>query len=183
MSTVRTSNFGPLTGNTASVVDPSTPAGGIARVGTLVSFPTVSASGTTVTFSTIPSWVRRITLNHTALTKASGGGIFGYRIGSGSLATSGYTTYAWYNGGGSSGYAYNNSFGTVYTGTNYAISGTCVLVNMGTNLWLANYSISSNGPLVAIGSGYITLGGTLDRAAVTWDTDTFTGGLVNCFYE
>ena len=63
MSFIKASALGPLTAsNTATIVDPQTPASGSAILSPLVSFSAVSASGTSVDFIGIPSWAKRITV-------------------------------------------------------------------------------------------------------------------------
>lgn len=188
MSTIRTSALGPVTGsNTASVVDPQTPSGGIARIDTLVSFPAVTASGNTITFAGIPSWVRRITINLSNVTKSGSTYGLAAQIGSGSLASSGYVHSASYVY--ASGYAsgtYTNGFGSAFSNSTSINSGSYIISNVGGNVWsCVNIMMVNQGSTYYTnhGAGSVTLAGTLDRVALTYFTDSFAGGTVNCFYE
>lgn len=186
MSTIRTANIGPLTGNTASVVDPSTPAGGSAAFGPLVSYAAVaSTSGTVIDFIGIPSWVRRITIILSEVS-TNGSSFMRYQIGSGSIDTSGYTSTSAYLG--SSPLASSSTSGFDSYGDNGASitrSGILVFYLAGSNNWVfsGNYKMSSN--YLVFMNGQKTLTGSLDRVRITTvnGTDTFDAGTVNCMYE
>ena len=91
MSFIKASALGPLTAsNTATIVDPATPAGGNATLNPLVSFNPVSASGSNpITFSGIPSWAKRITVMFNGVS-TNGTSQYQIQLGTGSTPT--YTT-------------------------------------------------------------------------------------------
>ena len=153
--------------------------------GTLITSGTAvaSTSGTSIDFTGIPSWVKRITvmLNGVSL---SGTANIHVQIGSGSVTTSGYT-------GGSSRaasvvdstsafiFVQNNSAANVY-------SGVMTIVAMSSTLYAAQgTSISSASDAATVSAGNVTLGGALDRVRVTTSngTDTFDAGSINILWE
>lgn len=187
MSTIKTSNFGPLTGNTASVVDPTTPINGIARLTPLVNFASASLTGTYVTFTNIPSWARRVTVvisylqNNSSTDKA-------IQLGTASgFVTSGYAGGNAYSGGSNAGGIWGGGGISLPTGstpdvmhgaiTMYLITGnTWVISGVGaysssTNTWQLGGSIALSGALTQLRIG--SVGGT-----ATW-----TQGTANVFYE
>jgi hypothetical protein len=150
--------------------------------GTVVS-PT---SGTGVTFTGIPSWVKRITIMIGGLTYSTSLQT-SIQIGSGSLSTSGYTSVGAVIVGAAVGISSQTSgFNThgAYTGP---ISGQVVLtlLNSATNLWTASGLISHGQPAMQQTSGYIALAGSLDRVAINTvaGTATLSAGSVNILYE
>lgn len=191
MSTIRTSNFGPLTGNTAIVVDPSTPTNGIARVSPLVSFNPVTASGTSVDFTGIPSWVRRITVMFNGVS-TNGTSQMLVQLGAGSVATSGYSSRTTAINGASQTNANSNSNGVgVNTSGNAVAAGTftgqIIFSLLSSNAWAFCGSTHDNtsGTVQFIQAGIVPLSGALDRVRLTTanGTDAFDAGTVNVMYE
>jgi hypothetical protein len=146
-------------------------------------------SGTSVTFTGIPSWAKRVTIMMTNLTYSTTVQL-SFQLGSGSLTTSGYASSGSIvtTGGGANA---TNSTGTgiqthgPYTGP---VSGQLVLslVNSATNLWVGTGLFAFTGATaVAHTSGYIALSGALDRVAINTiaGTATISAGTVNILYE
>ena len=146
----------------------------------------LTASGSSVDFTSVPSWVKRITviLNNISFAAA---GTLKIRIGAGSLSTSGYSSI---------GSVFNNgpaiTISSVTDGVSAVSSssgttqiiGQAVLTLINTNEWVCAGSfgrITDN--LSVITQGSITLGGTLDRVSLVATTSTFDAGTVNIFYE
>ena len=181
-----------LTSPTISGAVVSTMASSVLTSGTAVA----STSGTSITFSSIPSWVKRITvmLNGVSVTGSS---YVLVQIGSGSTTTSGYVGSGTNTGTGAGAsiytVSYTNAFGMSGSspGTgNYNIIGT--LVNISGNNWIWSCVGNDSGTAVGlIGAGKIALGGVLDRvvfAASTSSstmsgTDTYDAGSINIMYE
>ena len=138
-----------------------------------------STSGTSITFSSIPSWVKRITimLNGVSTNSTSN---YQIQIGAGSVTNTGYVSGC---GAATSttGFVIASNFTAATTQ-----SGSAVLTTLGSNVWV-NTSVTgaSGGNAPTAGSGYITLSGTLDRVVVTTvnGTDTFDAGSINIIYE
>lgn len=146
-----------------------------------------STSGTSIDFTGIPSWVKRITLAFYGVS-TNGTSIVQVQIGSGSFTTTGY--------GGSVSFIASGTAGSTAVTTGFGVSnsnaaadarnGTIVLTNLGSNTWVSSsvmgLSTASN---IGFGAGSIALAGTLDRVRITTvnGTDTFDAGSINILYE
>jgi len=139
-----------------------------------------TTSGTSIDFTGIPSWVKRITMMFNGV---STNGISNYmvRIGDGAISSTGYISTCQYgtnNTQDTVGFVVSNGVTSteVYTGN-------VVLLNMGSNVWSQNGTLGTS--LVRVSSGAKTLSGTLDRIRLTTvnGTDTFDAGSVNILYE
>jgi len=154
--------------------------------GVLVSGTAVaSTSGTSIDFTGIPSWVKRITVMFSGVS-GSGTSNFLIQIGAGSVTTSGYTSQAWGS---------TNSSGVITSGfvlqngnaASSSFSGHAVITLVGSNIWVESgnlgFVVGSNYGYTSAGN--ITLGGTLDRVRITTvnGTDTFDAGSINILYE
>jgi hypothetical protein len=154
----------------------------------LVLATTQTASGSSVDFTGIPSWVKRITLTGVGISFAAAGSA-DVRIGSGSLSASGYTgrLVTVTNAVAPSVGSFTTGIAAFTTGSAAAVvSGTCVLVlnDSTTNTWIAtttNMRVTES--LVQIYSGTISLSGVLDRISLVATTSTFDAGTVNIMYE
>ena len=142
-----------------------------------------STSGTSIDFTSIPSWVKRITVTMAGVS-TNGTSNLQVQIGSGSFTTSGYV------GEVSSGNtAVFNSAAFVVTAAITAASsssGLLVLCNAGSNTWVQSGTLGNTATnYVNVSGGYLSLGGTLDRVRITTanGTDTFDAGSINILYE
>ena len=140
-----------------------------------------STSGTSIDFTGIPSWVKRVTviLNGVSMNGVSHLLI---QIGAGSVVTTGYAS-ASYNGT-----AVTSTAGMIIeAGAAYLISsGAMVLTALGSNTWVSSHSVGrTNDGIAACGGGNIGLSGALDRVRITTvnGTDTFDAGSINIMYE
>ena len=148
----------------------------------------VSASGTSVTFTSIPSWVKRITVMFSGVS-TNGSSVYLIQLGAGSVTTSGYL--------GSSGGAANGGASSVAsstagmpifndTGTANILHGIMLINNITGNTWVSGHNIARSNQAVYISGGSsIALGGTLGRVRITTvnGTDTFDAGTINIIYE
>ena len=149
-----------------------------------------TTSGTSVDFTGIPSWVKHITIMVKDFS-TNGASHCYLRIGSGSVATSGYLSAGGYlhSAGGSgitsttTGFMLNNNIAA-------SVVIHCIarlsLLDSSTNSW--TFSSSGNrSDFVGLifGSGSTSLGGALDRVRLTTanGTDTFDAGSINIVYE
>lgn len=155
----------------------------------LVSGTSVSASGTSVDFTAIPAWVKRITIMVSGLS-TNGTSVKMVRLGySGGFENSGYLSASCFanNATGAVSVA-NYTDGFALTGVNAADvqDGTVVLTKLTGNTWVCSGLIgfSSGGALGSV-AGTKATSGTLDRVRVTTQggTDTFDAGTVNIMYE
>jgi hypothetical protein len=149
----------------------------------------VTASGTSVDFTSIPSWVRRITVMFGGVS-TNGTSTVQVQLGAGSFTTSGYNSIGTGITGAtvSSVTNFSTGFGVGNEGGSAASSrvGTFVFTNISGSVWTAmfQYGFSDTGRAL-FGSGNVTLSGTLDRVRITTvnGTDTFDAGTINIIYE
>ena len=143
-----------------------------------------STSGTSIDFTGIPSWARRVIIIFNAV--GTSGLDLRIRLGAGSVQTSGYNsrstsgTTGWNATSGSS-----NGFDFATNGASQTIDGSVVLYNPAGNNWVASGVLASSLPSIIFVAGFITVSGTLDRIRLTTvnGTDTFDAGSVNIAYE
>jgi hypothetical protein len=145
-----------------------------------------TTSGTTASFTGIPSWVKRITV---ALLNVStnGSSFCQLQLGAGSFATTGYTSTGGAYTSGSATNSVTSTTGLLILGSGSASDVRNViatLVNISGNTWVMGSVGSNNNELIQSG-GSVTLSGALDRIRLTTvnGTDTFDAGSINILYE
>lgn len=148
-----------------------------------------STSGTSIDFTSIPSWVKRITVMLDGVS-TNGTSDVVIQIGAGSVET---TSYAGLTNrslaGGTNTVSLSTSF-NIDASIGDAASvrrGLYVLTLLGSNVWVFGGSQSSIGGANAIcfTNGSKTTSGTLDRVRITTagGTNTFDAGTINILYE
>jgi hypothetical protein len=149
-----------------------------------------STSGTSIDFTSIPSWVKRITVMFNAVsTSGTSGWIL--QIGAGSVDATSYVSCASFTGAGTgsssatTGYVILPSAAGIATNS---YTGTNVLTLISSNTWVqSNTAALTQGASLytIIGGGAKTLSGALDRVRITTigGTDTFDAGSINILYE
>lgn len=164
---------------------PVAPAGGsIITSGTAV--PYTSFTTTTYNdFTSIPSWVKRITVMFNGVS-LSGTSHFLFQIGTGGTpTTSGYVSSSLgVDTAGSPGVTSTSGF-VFYAGTAAtAYNGIYNFVNLTGNTWV-NTGMQNGGTRVTTSAGTVALGGVLNIIRITTvnGTDTFDAGTVNILYE
>jgi len=152
----------------------------------------VTASGTSIDFTFIPSWVKRITVMFSGVSTNGTSNIqiqLGY--GSTTYVTSGYTAGGFLNTGSGVTSATQTS-GIPIEVTNATLGASSIrhaqalLVNITGTTWVGNaYSNHSNAACYTTGGGSLALGNVLTAVRITTvnGTDTFDAGTVNIFYE
>ena len=143
-----------------------------------------STSGTSIDFTGIPSWVKRITVMLSGVS-TSGTSLVIVQLGTGGVATtSGYT------GGVSQSATYSNlTTGLGTNGNNGAAdvrNGMVTIANISGNNWLSTSVIFlATTAFGGFGSGTIALAGVLNLVRITTvnGTDTFDAGSINILYE
>lgn len=152
--------------------------------GQLQSGTSQTASGTSVLFTGIPSWAKRITVILNAVSvNGSTTPAMNIQIGAGSLTTTGYSSLG--TAIATNGFHTSSTTGFAIRGGGSAAiySGTMTLVLSSGNTWVSNHTVSiPAGNTSHIGAGVLTLSGTLDRLAIV-TTDTMNGGSFNILYE
>ena len=144
-----------------------------------------STSGTSIDFTSIPSWVKRITVMFNGVS-TNGTSNVQVQIGSGSITSSGYLSTS-SNISVGSGQTTNSTTGFLINSasTSDIRSGNMILTSLGSNLWICSSTLKASTTYTVWGSGDVTLGGTLDRVRITTvnGTDTFDAGSINILYE
>lgn len=146
-----------------------------------------STSGTSIDFTGIPSWVKRITVMFNGVS-VSGTSNFLVQVGSGSFTTSGYQSQATQTA--ASNTTASTTAGFILTGaigSNITYVGHLILTVFSGNTWIGSSLVSGQTGFQNNnnGTGSIALGGTLDRVRITTvnGTDTFDAGSINILYE
>lgn len=154
----------------------------------LVAHTSQSASGTAVTFSGIPSWVRRVTVLFRELSTNGTSDVIVQIGDSGGIEATGYTGVT------SSVVAASSSIGTWSTGclirnaTTAAMSFTGAMIFTkldATTSYIVNGTGCEAGTATMQYGGFKTLSAVLDRVRVTTvgGADTFDAGTINVIYE
>jgi hypothetical protein len=176
----------PTITTTGVIVSGTTVADATAVIRPLVSATSVaSTSGTSIDFTSIPSWVKRITVMFSGVSTNGTSNLL-FQLGdSGGIENTGYL-------GAGSNSAVGSVLFTAGFGSNLINVGTAVLhggiqiTNISGNSWVA-FGAFSRSDVAATGntSGSKTLSDTLTQVRITTvnGTDTFDAGSVNILYE
>jgi hypothetical protein len=158
---------------------------GVINRGTAVA----STSGTSIDFTGIPIGASRITVMFSGVS-TSGTSDLQIQIGAGSFTTSGYTSsYANITGtntttigSATSGFIIRNG---VVAASSYSGIHTLNLITGNTFVNQGQITNTSGNGVSTFSSGFLALGGTLDRVRITTvnGTDTFDAGTINILYE
>lgn len=160
----------------------STGAYGQIKSGTAVA----STSGTAIDFTSIPSWVKRITIMLDGIS-LSGTDSFLVQLGdSGGIETTGYVSTSTSTTASAGGTLSSTSGFAIRAATPANLcSGHMVLTNITGNTWISSHCATLDGSTAGtFGGGTKTLSATLDRVSVTrTGTNTFDAGTINILYE
>ena len=159
-------------------------AGSVLTSGTAVA----STSGTSIDFTSIPSWVKRITVMFNGVSTSGTSGLRVQLGNSGGIETTGYTGSQTRLGASgltsaviASGFDVNPFNAAADTA-----SGIATICTLGSNIWTCSINTgSTNTTATTLAGGVKTLSGTLDRVRITTvnGTDTFDAGSINIIYE
>ena len=151
-------------------------------VSLLTQATSVSASGTSVDFTGIPSWAKRITVMLAGVSTSGTSNIL-IQIGdSGGIEDAGYLSTS-----DASGVIANSTSGFVIrtASASNVMSGHMILTPINGNLWISSSVLKQNTTVVMAGGGDKTLSDTLTQVRITTanGTDTFDAGTINIMYE
>ena len=145
-----------------------------------------STSGTSIDFTSIPSWVKRVTVCFRGVSVSGTSSILIQLGDSGGIETTGYVSSSTAFSGGAGATGSSTAGLIVFTNdATYINSGIITIANITSNVWV-------NGGAGKISTGVSwTCGGdkelsaTLDRVRITTvnGTDTFDAGTINILYE
>ena len=153
--------------------------------GTITTTAIATTSGSTASFSSIPSWVKRITI---MMSGFSSNGVIEPQLtlgDSGGIESSGYLGQAVDIAGATR--QETTYFLMKYT---HSASGTATgiytlaLIDSATNTWVYSGQVySTQGNASGFVNGEKTLSGVLDRIQISVGTDTFDAGKINILYD
>ena len=146
-----------------------------------------STSGTSISFTALPSWVKRITIMFRSVS-LSGTANPLFQLGTGSTT---YTTSGYLGAGSSldastvSTAAFTAGFGLNISNAANVIHGSIVITNIDSNIWVASGVFARSDANTTTTGGSISLGAALTAVRVTTSngTDTFDAGSINIIYE
>ena len=179
------SSTGGLTGQTLTSPTINTPIMG----GSVITSGTsqASTSGTSIDFTGIPSWVKRVTVLFNGVS-TNGTSLLQIQIGAGSIVSTGYNCISGalvtsITGASS----YTSGFVIRTAGASSTLCyGTLVINLLTSNTWVASGVLVDTSDTRTIQTaGTVTLTGTLTQLRVTTvnGTDTFDAGSINILYE
>ena len=144
-----------------------------------------STSGSSISFTAIPSWVKRVVVVFNGVSMNSSGLVY-MRLGtSAGNATSGYLGAS----------IYINTTGSTLASSYWPLDGTSLgagatryatytISNVTGNTWVMSGTTSnSNDTGISVTNGGIALSGVLDRVALETSAGAFDAGSINIFYE
>lgn len=147
-----------------------------------------STSGTSIDFTSIPSWVKRVTVIFNGVgTNGGSPGIM--RLGTSSgFATTGYASGGAYTGLSTSGGTRTDGLLIDGNATDSSVlkHGHAVLTKISGNTWTQSFVFGqSNSGYGLLGGGSITLSDTLTQVRITTanGTDAFDAGSINIMWE
>jgi hypothetical protein len=146
-------------------------------------------SGTSIDFTGIPSWVRRITVLFNGVSTNGTDRVMIQLGTSGGFVTTGYLGSSTYVGQAISATSLTNSSGLTidaFNGPGNTRFGTATIANIQSNSWVSSSLIGlSDAAASGYGGGRIDLSGTLTqlRLTTTGGSNTFDAGSVNIMYE
>jgi hypothetical protein len=153
-----------------------------------------TTSGTSINFSAIPSWARRITVSFNGVS-TNGSSRLAVQLGTSSgLTTTGYTSFTGTFGRTAENFQntdrVTSGFGWWHGAAIDAGYGNMILINVSGNTWVSSHSGGVSGgsggsfDFVIVGGGSVALPGTLTQLSLTTVSgDTFDAGSVNIMYE
>lgn len=153
----------------------------------VLSTAVASTSGTSIDFTGIPAWVKRITVMFQNVSLSATANIL-VQLGTGSTTytTTGYTSISVAcQGGGNSVNSSTAGFVMLDGLAARVVSGHMVITNISGNNWISSHTGKIDASTTPIfGAGDISLGAVLTAVRITsTSTDTFDAGSINILYE
>ena len=148
-----------------------------------------STSGTSIDFTGIPSWVKRITVMLSGVSVSGTSSILVQLGTSGGIQSTGYVSAGSVNHSGGTGSGTSTAGLMIFTDTaTFVLSGNMIICNQSGSTWVSSHSTGATGAANGQSSGggvKSSLASTLDRIRITTvnGTDTFDAGSINILYE
>lgn len=147
-----------------------------------------TTSGTFKDFTSIPSWVKRITLSFQGVSTNGSSSVL-VQLGTGTPTTSGYLGSAIIIGTAGAAANFSSGFRLFFNTSDAATTvrhGSITITNVTGNVWAVSGVVGlSDSAWVTLMGGTISLAGVMNMLRVTTvnGTDTFDAGAVNILYE
>ena len=145
-----------------------------------------STSGTSIDFTGLPAWIKRVTINFSGVSTSATAKIL-VQLGTGSTTytTSGYIASSVNCENAGNSVASSTSGFVVFTSLATAIiSGHMIITNISGNDWVSSHTTKRSTTSLALGGGNVSLGAVLTAVRITTDsTDTFDAGSINLLWE
>ena len=146
-----------------------------------------STSGTSIDFTGLPAWVKRITVMFSGVS-GSGTSSLLVQLGTGSTTytTSGYAAIGAFTDTAAGVVTSTAGFPIFQNSGTNVFSGMMTITNITSNTWVANHTgANTTGGFVNNGGGNVPLGAVLTAVRITRvnGTDTFDAGTINILYE
>ena len=145
-----------------------------------------STSGTSIDFTSIPSWVKRVTVMFSGVSTNGTSALLVQLGDSGGIETTGYVSTSLQMST-AAGIVDSSTAGFIIRSATAAnlFSGSMVIMNITGNDWVSNHVVKQSTTAIAGGGGDKSLSATLDRVRITTvgGTDTFDAGSINILYE
>jgi len=162
-------------------------AGTSVQAGSLTLATAQTASGTSVDFTGIPSWVRRITAMFNRVSTNGTSNLLVQLGTSLGIVSTGYNSGSAYILSNSSylNTQYTSGFGIAGASATNAISGALVFTLISENTWVLSGVLNTTQNATFMNAGGISLASTLTQLRLTTvnGTDTFDAGTINIMYE
>lgn len=145
-----------------------------------------TTSGTSVTFTDLPSWVKRITLMVSGVSTNAANNLIVQLGTSGGIVSTGYlSSLGVLNAGAGANTSATNGFLISSSNAASVVSGVITITNLTSNTWVYSSVTKSATTIVSSGAGDITLAAVLTqiRLTDTAGTGVFDAGTVNILYE
>ena len=155
--------------------------GGAITSGTAVA----STLGTSIDFTGIPSWVKRVTVMFKSVSLSGTANIL-VQIGAGTPETTGYSSSSIYGGSASGNASSTAGFLFIDGSGSNVVSGTMVITNLSGNNWVETGMVANDGGTVivtSVGAKSTSSITSIVRITTSNGTDTFDAGSINILYE
>jgi hypothetical protein len=145
-----------------------------------------STSGTSIDFTSLPAWVKKITVMFSGVsTNAANNLIVQLGTSSGFVSTGYLSSLASVNAGTGGNTNATNGFLASSSNAASVVSGTMTITNLTSNTWVYHAVTKSSTTVVVMAAGDISLAAALTQIRITdtAGTGTFDAGTINILYE
>ena len=145
-----------------------------------------STSGTSIDFTSIPSWVKRVAVMFSGVSISGTDNILIQLGNSGGVVSTGYVSVGTVTAGSTSATAGTSGFLIAAGNAGYAFHGHITFLNMNGNVWtgIGAFANTATSTYLASTAGSVDISSTLDRVRITTSgSNTFDAGTINIMYE